>query len=160
MRASEQVEWWFFLSGRKPHLSESHSQLSLLRVTDGCILVCSHQATSVDAFVSLTKSPFWKSRFPRLNPVHSPVFSSVTIRLSKMFIWVFPYGLTEETMNFLVNSISFKLIREFQKKKKGFHLNLYAKFMSDLSHFPSERHLGRENMYSTMKKAHWKYSSC
>ena len=57
-----------------------------------------------------------------------------------MFVWVFPYGLTEETMNFFVNSISFKLIREL--KKNGFHLNLYAKFMSDLSHFPSERHLG------------------
>ena len=140
MRASERVEWRFFLSGRKPPLSESHSQLSLLRVTDGCILVCSHRATSVDAFVSLTKSPVWKSHFPRLNPVKSPVFFSVTIRLSKMFVWVFPYGLTEETMNFFVNSISFKLIREL--KKKGFHLNLYAKFMSDLSHFPSERHLG------------------
>lgn len=90
------------------------------------------------AFESLTKSPFWKSHFPRLNPVNSLVFSSVTIRLSKMFIWVFPYGLTEETMNFLVNSIS----REFQKKKKGFHLNLCAKFMSDMSHLPSEGHLG------------------
>lgn len=114
------------------------------------ILVCSHQATSVNAFVSLTKSPFWKSHFPRLNPVNSLVFSSVTIRLSKTFIWVFPYSLTEETMNFLVNSIS----REFQKKKKGFHLNLYAKFMSDMRHLPlpSEGHLGWENMFPPWKK--------
>lgn len=122
------------------------------------ILVCSHQATSVNAFVSLTKSPFWKSHFPRLNPVNSLVFSSVTIRLSKTFIWVFPYSLTEETMNFLVNSIS----REFQKKKKVFTLTSMQNsclicviclcLLKDI--------LDERICFHHEKKAHWRYSSC
>lgn len=116
VRASERVEWWFFLSGRKPHLSGSHSQLSLLQVTDGCILVCSHQATSVNAFVSLTKSPFWKSHFPRLNPVNSLVFSSVTIRLSNLGFSIQSYRRNYE----LFGQLNIK--RVSKKKKKVFIL--------------------------------------
>ena len=65
------------------------------------------------AFESLTKSPFWKSHFPRLNPVNSLVFSSVTIRLSNLGFSIQSYRRNYELFGQLN-------IKRVSKKKKRF----------------------------------------
>ena len=157
VRASERVEWWFFVSGRKPHLSGSHSQLSLLQVTDGCILVCSHQATSVNAFVSLTKSPFWKSHFPRLNPINSLVFSSVTIRLSNLGFSIQSYRRNYE----LFGQLNIKRVSK-KKKKKVFILTSMQNscLICFICLCLLKDSLDERICIPPWKKAHWKFSSC